>query len=248
MSITNPNGDRGKRSRVDKVRDELVRLIGQRNLKPGDRLPTEPQLAEICGVSRATVREALKQLEQAGLVHAIQGHGRFLTATSSLRVDRPITRYESTTDMLGALGYRVENSVLDVRIVNADKELAARLDIALATPVIELTRLRYGDGAPLVFSINHIPQVALPGPVDHRDWSGSITRALESHGQRVVSSVARISSVHLPEAYRTRFRLIAFDPWLLVEETCQTATGERVLFAMDYHRGSEMAFNVIRRR
>jgi GntR family transcriptional regulator len=202
----------------------------------------------LCKVSRATVRESLKQLEQEGLVYAIQGHGRFLTASSLLRVERPITRYESITDMLEGLGYRVENSVLEVLATKADERIATQLDVAPGASVIELTRLRFGDGEPLVFSVNYILHTALPGPVQHRDWSGSITRALESHGQRIVSSVARISSVNLPEAARHRFGLDALDPWLLVEESCQTATGERILFAMDYHRGSEMAFNVIRHR
>ncbi|MGO4299364.1 GntR family transcriptional regulator [Leifsonia sp. RAF41] len=248
MSINMQTTRRSKRSTVDKAREDLLRLISQRELKPGDRLPTEPDLAEMSGVSRATIREALKQLEQSGLVHAIQGHGRFLTATSSLRVERPITKYESITEMLEGLGYRVENAVLGVKLSEANQKVAAALSLAEGASVIELTRLRYGDDQPLVFSVNYIPHAMLPGPVEYRDWSGAVTAALEMHGHRIVSSVARISAVNLPEPQRTRFQLAEYDPWLLVEETCQTAVGQRVLFAEDYHRGTEIGFNVLRRR
>ena len=45
-----------------------------------------------------------------------------------------------------------------------------------------------------------------------------------------------------------RYNLARFDPWLLVEEACITDSGDRVMHALDYHRGSDIAFNVLRRR
>ncbi len=88
----------------------------------------------------------------------------------------------------------------------------------------------------------------LPGPVAYRDWSGSLTRMLEFHGKKIESSLARISARNLDADYAQRFNLVDLDPWLLVEEICITSEGDRVIFATDYHRGSEIAFNVLRRR
>jgi GntR family transcriptional regulator len=232
---------------VDQLREDIVTLIADRGLRPGDRLPTEPEFSHHFEVARSTVREALKRLEQEGLVHAIQGHGRFLSAIGALRVERPITKYESITSMLESLGYTVTSAVLSVEEVPAGETEAEALNIEPGDPVIRLTRLRYGNDEPLVFSINTILRDALPGPIAHRDWGGAVTAALEAHGHQITSSAARISASNLPADAEERYHLAGLGPWLLVSETCLTRAGTRVLLAEDYHRGSEIAFNVLRR-
>ena len=63
---------------------ELIALIRERGLQPGDRLPCEHELAATFAVSRATVREALRRLEHLGLVRVVQGQGSFLSAVPPL--------------------------------------------------------------------------------------------------------------------------------------------------------------------
>ena len=235
----------GRPSTTRRLRDEILAVVAERDLVPGDQLPTEQMLAEFVGVSRSTIREALKSLEQDGLVRAVQGKGRFLSALGSLRVERPVTKYESITQMLEGLGYTVTNAVLAVEIGPATKVEADSLRIGKSAEVIRLTRLRFGDDDPMVFSINTVPRRFLPGPLTHRDWSGSLAKALEIQGHQIVSSSARISAVDVPEEYASRHDLAQFDPWLLVEETCITASGDRVVYANDYHRGS-CAFHYLR--
>lgn len=232
---------------VDELRQNVLQMITTRSLRPGDRLPTEPELSQQFGVARSTVREALKRLEQEGLVHAIQGRGRFLSAMGSLKVERPITKYESVTSMLSNLGYTVTNVVLAVEEVGATTEQAAALNTQVGEALIKLTRLRCGDDRPLIYSVNHILRRALPGPIAHRDWGGSVTSLLEGHGHQIVMAAARISAVDLPQEVEARFNLTGFGPWLLVVETCITRSGDRVLIAEDFHRGSDIAFNVLRR-
>lgn len=232
---------------VDQLREDILELISDRGLKPGDQLPTEPEFSQHFEVARSTVREALKRLEQEGLVHAIQGHGRFLSAIGSLRVERPITKYESITSMLQNLGYAVTNAVLSVEEAGATEEEALALNISAGDPVIHLIRLRYGNDEPMVYSVNTILREALPGPIAYRDWGGAVTGALEAHGHQITSSAARISATNLPAEVEERYNLGGLGPWLLVSETCLTRTGTRVLLAEDFHRGSEIAFNVLRR-
>lgn len=227
---------------------QLRELIVADGLQPGDQLPPEPALSTRFGVSRTKVREALKLLEQDGLVHAVQGRGRFVSPLGSLRVERPVTIYESITELLADRGYEVSTVVLDVREDGADERVADALGLAVGAPIIRLTRLRLADDEPLVLSVNAIVRDRLPGPVAYRDWSGSLTAALEAHGSRIVSSAARITATDLPHEHAERFDLARFDPWLLVEESCITESGQRVMHALDYHRGSEMGFNVLRRR
>src|SRR5919112_3712392 len=230
------------------VRDRLLETIQERGLQPGDQLPTEAEVTLMFGVSRSTVREALRLLERDGLIRTEHGKGRFLAAGGSLRVERPIDRFESVTEMLGGLGYRVTTSVLGAEEDGATQLEADALSIAVGEPVLRLARLRYGDERPLLYTVDTVPRDCLPGPVGHRDWSGSLTEALALHGHAVDSSVARIRAVELPPDVAERHALDRLGPWLLVEEACVSPTGRRVLFAQDYHRGADIAFHVVRRR
>jgi GntR family transcriptional regulator len=159
-----------------------------------------------------------------------------------------MTRYESITELLVGLGYTVATAVLSVHEGAADAAEALALDLAEGDPVIRLARLRYGGDEPLVVSFNTLRRGSLPGPLAHRDWSGSLSSALEAHGHHITSSAARISAADLPEAVEARHNLSGLGPWLLVHETCLTRTGERVLYSQDYHRGSLIGFSVLRRR
>ena len=64
---------------VESIIEQLVALIGEGTLTPGDRLPSERQLMEMLGVSRASVREALQGLAAMGLVQGRAGEGTFVT-------------------------------------------------------------------------------------------------------------------------------------------------------------------------
>lgn len=242
------HGATAGRASTSSLRDDIATLIADDGLAPGDRLPTEAQLAERFGVARSTIREALKRLEEEGLVDAVQGKGRFVSAIAAAIVERPITRYEGVTEMLTRLGYAVTTSVFSVGEVEADALQAESLQVEPGTPLIRLARLRYGNDEPLVFSVDHILRDALPGPLAHRDWSAPLTEALEAYGHHVTSSVARISAVELPFEIARRHRLTGLGPWLLVTETCLTRTGRRILLAEDYHRGAAIGFNVRRQR
>jgi len=238
----------GSGSAVDRVYDRVLQLIQQLGLRAGDRLHTEAELSDLFGVSRSTVREALRRLEQEGVLLAVQGQGRFISAVASLSPERPMSKYESITEMLTARGYAVTSAVLDVAEGTASAAEAAALEVEEGDPVIRLLRIRFGDDRPLVVSENTVPRDLLPGPLEYRDWGGSLTAALAAHGHHVRSSLATISATSLPEEWAERHRLQGLGPWLLVTEVGLTKEGRRVLYARDYHRGDEISFSVLRQR
>lgn len=230
------------------MRDEILALVQERGLTAGDKLPSEAEVCELFGVGRSTAREAMKLLEQHGVVTAEQGRGRFLSASAAVHVERPATVYESITEMLSSLGIDSVTTVLSVVETTADEQEAAALGLPSGEPVIRTVRLRSAGDEPLIVSRNTIPRACLPGPVAHRDWSGSITEALANHGHHVVSAAAQVSAVLLPDDLVSRYSLPADSPWLLVREQCVTAGGRRVLYAEDYHSGPHFSYQVLRRR
>ncbi len=230
------------------VRDGLLAWIQRDGLEAGAQVPTEAMVSEQFGVSRSTSREALRLLEQEGVITVVRGKGRFLSASGAFRVERPIDRFESVTEMLEGLGHEPTSAVLSVEVDTPTDAEATALRLAPTDEVIRLVRIRYGNGRPLIYSVDTVPHRCLPGPVRHRDWSGSLTSALALHGHLIEVSTARLTATALDPEVEGRHDLQGLGPWLLIEETCVSRTGAPVLFAQDHHRGSDIAFNVQRRR
>lgn len=238
---------RGSRTTAVQLRDSVLQLVSERRLQVGDKLPTEAELGELFKASRPTVREALKLLEQSGVIRVQHGRGRFLTAAGSVQVDRPITEFESITDMAKHSGYVLENKVLSISEDTAPKEIATSLSIAKDEPIIRLERLRLHDGEPVVYCLEHIRRDAIEDRLYDIDWSGSLLNVLERYRNRPIMSSAKVSAVALPDDVVRRNELSDFGPALKIEEVAFSEAGTPVLHAMDYHRGSHFAFSFLRK-
>ena len=79
---------RGQRLKVnEEIARQLLSQIRRRELRPGDQLPSERQLAGLFGASRGSVREALRVLELSGVIVSRQGGGNFVTRYAAGRLD-----------------------------------------------------------------------------------------------------------------------------------------------------------------
>lgn len=236
-----------RRSVVIRLRNELKNLIESEGLQPGDQVPPEAEIAARFGVARGTVREAFKLLEQGGLIDVRHGSGRFVSAIAGLKVDRPVTDFESVTQMLAALGYRPTNKVLSVEITRASREEAAALGLAPDADVVRLRRLRMHKKKALIYEIDSFDATLLGGEgVDRKDFSGSLNEWLEAHGRPPVSSAAQIRAVTIPADVSEGPELYGEGPWLLITERCVDPRGIPVLYSQDYHRGDVFSFHVLR--
>ena len=238
-----------RRSVATQVRDELRKLIAADGLGAGDQLPSETDIAARFGVARGTVREALKLLEQGGLVKVQHGRGRFVSAIGNSMVTRPMTEFESVTEMLEEHGYDLHSRVLSVETVGADEDQATALGLASRTPVVRLRRLRLHREEALIYEINAFSAELLGDhPAADMDFTGSINSWLESLGRCPVASAAMIQSVNVPAEVEDLPEVDADQPWLLITERCVDRQGMPVLFSQDFHRGDTFSFNVFRQR
>lgn len=238
---------RDERTLVLQLRDAISALIEEQGLKPGDQLPTEAELTRKFQISRPALREALKLLEQDGAIYVKHGKGRYVSAAAALQVERPITCFESVTDMMHKSGYRPTNKVLSISEEVAPEEVQAALRLDRGSRVIRLERLRMQGEEVLVYCLDYIPRSIIPDRLYDIDWSGSLLDLLERYGMRPRMSTAIAASVLLPPEVSERNDLHDFGPALLISETAFTPTGVPVVFAKDYHRGSRFSFSFVRR-
>jgi len=237
---------RDRRPLTVRVRDDIRKLIDADGLGPGDQVPTEADLAARFAVARTTVREALKLLEQDGLIEVRHGRGRFVSALP--RLERPITRLESVTEMMRGLDMTLTNRVLGVASGLATADEREALEIEAGTEIVRLERLRLQGDDPLIYSIDVLPRTCVLGDLGEIDWSGSLLELLDSSGSEVVAAAAQISAVALPHRVAQRLGLRVGQPWLLMVHRNLTVTGRPVVFSHDYYRGDQFRFNVLRRR
>lgn len=237
---------RSNKKMAEQVRDAVSDYIREHGLKAGDQIPTEAELCAAFGVSRPSVREALRLLEQDRLIITEHGRGRFVTAVAALNIARPITVFESISTMLAALGYTPETRVLSAKTVlaAADPQAAMALGLPPGAEVFVLERLREAAEQVLVYSIDVLPLALIGDLPEHAALAGSVNELLARAGHRLVMSSANVAAVFLPEGILPK--PASAEPWLLVTETCLSETGSPILFARDYHRGSLISFNFSR--
>lgn len=238
---------RDPRTLAIRLRDRIAELIRDEGLKPGDKLPTEAQLTDRFKISRPALREALKLLEQDDIIYVTHGRGRFVSAMSAVQVERPITVFESVTDMTRHYGYSTTNKVLSISEEAPDKIVRERLRLGPKDRVIRLERLRLQNDVPILYCVDFIPRGLIPAKLYDIDWSGSLLDLMEQHRQRPRMSAATVSAVMLPDDVIERNDLRDFGPALKIVETCFNAAGEPVNHAIDYHRGSHFSFSLVRK-
>lgn len=128
-------------------RDIATRILEE---GPGAQLPPEPELASELGVSRATLREALRSLEDEGLVRRKRGAGTFVAHRP--RVANNLDANFGVTDAIRASGMEPGTLHGSVRIEAAAAEEAERLDLEPGEDVVVVDRVRTADGRPVVLS------------------------------------------------------------------------------------------------
>ena len=206
-------------------------MVRAESMRPGDQLPAQPELCKRFRVGLSTVRETMKLLERDGLIEVRHGRGSFVSAVAELRSERPITRFESATDLMEGLGHDVDNRVLGVRERRATEVETVELALPENAGGVDLERLRLHDGQVFIYSQNVFERALLTQPLHKIDWSRSLIALLAEFGCVITSSAAHIRAVAPPERLSTIDLDIPRMPWLLITETWCPSAGESILNA-----------------
>lgn len=143
------------------VRAEIAARIDSGALRPGDRLPAEPALAAFYGVSRATLREALRSLEEDGFIVRSRGAGTFVTHRP--RLTNNLDMNFGVTDLIRAKGLSPGTENLKIYAAQASAAEARQLSLPESSAITVVERVRTADGRPVVFSRDLVPSFLLEG-------------------------------------------------------------------------------------
>jgi GntR family transcriptional regulator len=230
------------------TRDALLSWIEREKVNPGTQLPPEPQLAGELGVSRPTLREALRSLEDEGLVTRARGAGTFLSHRPRVRNNLDVNF--GVTDAIRAAGMKpgVEQAVTSIERAPAPE--AKRLALEPDEDVVVVERVRTADGRPVVFTRDVLPARLLDGhpEVIGRLSRGSVYEALERDlGLAIHHGLADFAPVRAPRQVAAKLRVARSALMLYLRQVDYDSDGRPVLSSHEYHLADAFEFTVVRR-
>jgi len=161
------------------IQHKLEAEIESGRFKPGDKLPTEFELADSLNVNRHTVRRALSEMEEKGLLRVEQGRGTFVHEAVIAYSLGKKTRF---TANLASIGREAGHKLIASKVMEADASVAKALCLRKGAPVVVLDTLGSADGRPVSYARHYLAKALFPNIAESYASTQSITKALADHG------------------------------------------------------------------
>jgi GntR family transcriptional regulator len=234
-----------RRSLRHSLAEELRHRIAAGEWRPGDRLPSEPELARRRTVSRSSVRAAIGILEEDGYVTRRHGSGTYVTHRPVLAND--LGRNFGVSRLIAATGMEPGTVEETAASVPAPAAVADALGVAPGAPVTALRRVRTANGRRVVDATDwcrpeHLTPTELPAIGD-----GSIYAALAARGLAVHHGVAELQPGNADGEVAARLDVPRGTLLLTIEQVDRTADGVVVLVSCEHHLADAFTFTVLRR-
>jgi GntR family transcriptional regulator len=227
---------------------ELRQAIEQGVYAPGSQLPTESQLVQMPGVSRTVVREALRFLQEDGLIARRQGQGTFVRKNPILQ---NLSVNFGTTEMIRSAGMQSGTPHLEIQEIEASPEVANALGLAAGAPILVIERVRSADNKPVVYSLDYISKTFVPDTDFAGNWRAhdiSLYRWVQDTlGQFIEYGITRILPVQAPARAAQMLAVPVNSPLLYLLQTDYAPHDMPVLYSCEYHLPDAFDFIIIRR-
>lgn len=238
---------RERKTLTEVAQQELRQAITRGTFRPGSQLPTEAELCEMLGVSRTVVREALRVLEDDGLVARRHGVGTFVRNHPILK---NLNFNFGITEMIESAGLKPGTGHLAIQNESADQEKAEQLRVPVATPLITVERVRTADGKPVVYSLDTITESLL----QRANFDPQLLRTesiysllQKSLGQVIEYGIARLLPVAAPKHVAEKLQLPPSALTFYIVQTDYSSGDEPLVYSCEYHLPDAFDFVVWRR-
>lgn len=228
---------------AQEVRRRILERIRAGELRGGERLGAERDLAVEHGVSRSTLRLALSALETEGYLRRTPGRGggTFVAAT---KVSRDLSRIVGVPALLRDQGFHAGTRVLSAAVVAADAATARSLGLGVGDFVHDIVRIRLADGAPISLEHARFPADRFPDLLDH-SLGGSLYELLaRRYAVEPAEAEERIEVVDAPAQEAAVLGTRPGAPLLSITRVTRDADGRPLELSHDLFRGDRTAITV----
>lgn len=212
------------------------------DFKPEEKLPSENELARKFDVSRVTIRRALQSLESEELIYRCQGLGSFVSDT---RTPHNLIRLTDFNEDMNNAGLEASSEVRAFQTVDAPAWLAEILDAETGTKVIQIDRLRLGDGEPVAFDSTWLPVLYGQLLTQEKLRSSTIYRILEEeYDIPILRGTYRFSAEAADETLSGHLQIPLNTPLFLIDRNSFTLGGKPVYFQKRYYRTDKVSYEM----
>lgn len=228
-----------------RLQTELAELIT--NTPSGERLPSEPQLARQLGVSRATLREAMRSFEGQGLIRRRQGIGTFVVGRSQV-IESGLEVLQSIESLADKISLEVSMGDLKIKQIIADLETAAALQVEDGTPLVHVARVIFADNRPVAYLVDILPENILTPTDLEQGFTGSVLDLLLQRGEpALMNSYTEINAVAAPSEIARSLEIQRGDVLLYFSANLYDESGRVVIYSKSYFIPGHFRFHVVRR-
>lgn len=227
---------------VARMREELLGELLDGTYPSGVKLPNEDELAERAGVSRATVREAVGGLVEAGYLSRRHGSGTYVAGTLPRR--HALDMSVSYLSMIREAGMKPGLVVLDQSEHEASAEEAEALRTEVGEPLLRVERIRTADGRPVVYSIDVLPKRLAP---EGKKLDASLYAVLGEGGHEVRGASAQLRPVVAEKRLADLLEVKRGTPLLHIDQIDFDGDGHPVMLSSEWHVADAFEMHLNRR-
>jgi GntR family transcriptional regulator len=227
-------------SQVERI---VMDMIDSGQLTPGDRAPSERQIAEQLSISRMTVRAAVSRLVTDGYLYSVPGKGTFVS-TSKLRQD--LLELTSFTEDMLRRGLQPGARLLEISVISeAPARAYKELSLQEGEDLVCIYRLRTADAEPMCLETSYLPSAQVPWILTENLEDGSLYEALQRHGIELAKAEEHLEATLVREAESELLTVPLGCPALLVERTTYTVQDEPIEYVKSVYRGDRYRFTTM---
>lgn len=227
------------------VIDRLKQDIETGVYKEKEKLPSEFDLAKQLGVSRATLREALRILEEENVIIRRHGVGTFVNVQPLFTSG--IEQLSSVTAMIKQAGMIPGTIFLSSSTQSPTEEDIRRFSCSTSEEIFVMERVRTANGEPVVYCVDKVPERILPETFSHAEES--IFHILEEESnRRITYAVAQIEPLGYHEKISPILECEPETALLVLKQMHFDEMDEPVLFSVNYFKADKFSFHVLRKR
>ncbi len=227
-----------------RLQTDLAALIAR--TPAGQRLVSEPELAKQMGVSRATLREAMRTFETQGLIRRRQGAGTFVVGKVPV-IDAGLEVLESLDTMARRLNLEITVSDLNIEQIQANADHGNDLGVLNGTRLTRIRRVMRAETRPVAYLIDTLPEDVLKLSDLPEGFSGSVLDFMIERGDDLRISRAAISATNATAEVAKALEIQRGDVLLQFVSQLYTADRRIVDHTVSYFIPGYFNFHVVRR-
>jgi GntR family transcriptional regulator len=227
------------------IHEQLSTLIAATD--SGERLPSEPKLAKNLGVSRATLREAMRTFETRGLLQRKQGVGTFVIHPTHV-FETGLENLISLENLADQIGLDVDMGELVVKEITADGDLARTLAVPEGELILQVARTILAENRPIAYLVDNLPTDVLSADDVNQKFTGSVLDLLITHdGIPLTSSRCDITAMGAPSEIANALDIQRRDPLLIFSSKLYNNQGRVIDYSFSYFIPGHFRFHIVRR-